>query len=80
MHKGHAVKVSWVDSCSTHGWNNRRDVRVEPSTIESVGWLVDRSKKSVRLALSRATDGYSTELGDFLVIPACAVVKLRRIS
>ena len=62
------VKVTWGDA-----WESSEDIGHRPWMTYSVGWIVERNKKGIRLGACIDEDG---ELSRFLYIPAGMVVRV----
>lgn len=71
------VTVSWVDSASTPGWRNIEDVHRRPMRCETTGYLVERNKTGLVLALSRCLEDNTVPFCDHVVIPASCVVRVK---
>jgi len=76
MGKMRMVYVEWLDPAThTGGWMSRDSVSYMTELhCESVGWLVSKHERFVRLALSMNENG---ELSEVLVIPRSCVKKIR---
>jgi hypothetical protein len=75
------VSVTWVDSAAVGGWQKPEMVNADPMVCESVGFLVRRDAKSILLALNAAISAdSSTAYGDYMVIPNCAVKKIKNLK
>ena len=49
---------------------------IEPYMVQSVGWVIERNKKEIRLACSQINDG---RVRDILVVPMALVRKVKRL-
>jgi hypothetical protein len=75
---GKCVEVEWIDSASDHGWIATVDLdHSRIATCATCGYLVDRSKREVRIAQSRTRDGGYRPWGEIIAIPRVAVTRLR---
>lgn len=73
------VTIQWVDPTSYHGWHYASDIKeFTPDLMESEGWLVERNKKFIKIALSKAV-GHET-YSDTLVIPVGCLRYVKRRS
>lgn len=73
--------VTWEDSASTGGWHHSSDVNRVPMICETTGYVVSRDAKSIVMALNAAVSKDSnSNHGDYITIPARAVLKIRRIK
>lgn len=75
-----AVEVTWVDSAHRSGWErleNRRKYQ-DVAVCRSVGFLLDRTKKQLRLVQS--VDRELESAAEGLSIPAKAVISVRRLK
>lgn len=73
----HRVEVEWADACSTRGWFSFGAAQEhEPEVCTSVGWLVQHTKATLTLAMSRS----GQLVGDLLSIPSPQVQTVRRLS
>lgn len=72
------VTVRWVDSASTPGWTDV--ARKDWGTVEceSTGYLVEKSRKRLTLALSRTVD--NNRACDFMSIPASCVRSIKAVK
>jgi len=62
--------VTWLDTAQYSGWfGSRDDIPTAPLKMESVGWLIERNKAVIVLAMTAG----EFKRGDFLVIPAGCV-------
>lgn len=78
--KRKAVLVDWVDSCSfaQHRWRAVEEARqIEPSKIQSVGWLLREEKDFVVLTGSLDNDGNTSGTH---TIPRGCVTRMRRLK
>lgn len=72
------VEVTWTDITSYGGWRSPDDIgKVVPAVCQSVGYLVGRDSKHVRIAMNYDGDG---TMGNVQVFPAKNVVKIRKIK
>ena len=75
--KHKVVEVDWVDITSYSEWKDEHDAqKVQPTSIKSVGYLVNKDKKNIRFAMSICKDG---GMAPVKVIPMGVVKKVRRI-
>jgi hypothetical protein len=65
--------IEWEDSVTTYGWQ-QPTAGEKPSTIHSVGIIVDQYKAAVTISTSKSQAGRSL---DYLTIPRSAI---RRMS
>ena len=73
------VKVVWVDSLCAGGWVSDEAARLaQPSTITSVGFLLERDRK--RVVIAQSVPDEVGEVGDVLAIPAAAVQSLQPLE
>lgn len=73
------LHISWLDSCSSHGWLEPDNVNPEPAPCESVGFFVRESKTCVTLALSRGV-GNTTPFADYITIPRGCITKIKVLA
>lgn len=73
------VEVEWIDSAFNRGWGDAKTKTKEMgiSVCRSVGYLMERNAKSVKIAMNSADDHQS--FGDGISIPTCAVTRVRRL-
>jgi len=69
------VVVEWVDVLSTCGWEKKEEV--EPPRLWTVGYLVQKDKKVVKIA---NTTDEKKEFYAFDAFPAGCVVSIREIK
>jgi len=67
--------VQWEDSAGTHGWQLHRDGQYGTVMCHSVGWMVEKSKNRVVMALNW-NEG---QIGEIMTIPKSAVRKMKRL-
>lgn len=73
------VHVTWIDSAALHGWCDGAVVQNNRPTIcESVGWIVRDIKDSIAVSGHWSPD--TNEWNGTIVIPRCAVKKVRRLK
>ncbi len=74
------VEVRWRDSAFHRGWSDAAGKRREMSVSDcrSVGYLISRDAKSVKLAMHTADD--NAAFGDGMTIPTSAVRTIRRLK
>lgn len=71
------VEVEWVDSAFRTRWSDREDARKyqHVATCKSVGYLLSKDKREVRLVGSQETETRDVSAG--MSIPRRAVTKIR---
>jgi hypothetical protein len=80
------VLVEWMDSSSFNGWNSLeyiRDQSREPLFCRSVGWLVDRNRKTITLAASLSGEknpGVRVKGSGDISIPMKCVVRVKEVK
>ena len=69
------VCVEWIDSMGCAGWGD-----YTPSNMNcvSVGFLVEKNKDRVILALNKSL--HVGRHGDYMEIPLCAVKRIRKLK
>lgn len=71
------IEIEWEDARTDHGWHDEEDIKTGLALVYDVGFLLDRSKKSITIA-DRFT---RTEAGDSFgchhVIPRVCIKKVR---
>jgi hypothetical protein len=75
------VRVSWDDSVGHGHWHSSEQVRADPprpSRIETIGYLLEKKKNSIVLAMS-VSEG-TNEVMHLLSIPRRAVTSLERLD
>jgi hypothetical protein len=71
------VRVTWHDSAGPEEyWGQLDELLHDPSTIESVGWLIHENKKAITIASSISNSGCA---GGVVTIPKCAIVERGKI-
>lgn len=71
------VEVEWVDITSYHSWMDLKDAEAyKPVGIRSVGYLLNRDKKNIRLVMTTSDDMGAAVIK---VIPLGCVTKVTRI-
>lgn len=74
--KAKMVALRWRDSARTTGWRNR-DSDYGITMVDSVGFLVSKSRK--RISISTSLDRGGDYL-DILSIPRKAIVKIQHVK
>ena len=75
MPKYPAVRVDWVDSAFTQGWQ-RSWAKVRTSECSTIGYLIEKTKEQVVVAMGINEDG---GYGEALAIPRANVRKVRKL-
>lgn len=68
------VKIEWVDSISSSGWegeNSAKDIR--PGNATSVGYLLDSGEDYVTITQNYIGDKGQEQMCNVMSIPRCAV-------
>lgn len=66
------VRLTWLDSASSHGWLEKCEINRQPTKVHSAGFIVSESKKSITISTSYYKEG---RFMDPLTIPKCCIVK-----
>lgn len=70
------VEVTWVDSTSYTRWTTRDGALGMPLiVITTAGYLLDKTRKEVRLVRSMAADD---DVGDVFLIPRSCIFKIKK--
>lgn len=69
-------RIFWVDSAAPAGWT-RPDYAFEVATIESVGFLIEKTPKQVTITTSVSDEGH---VMNPLSIPVAAITKMKRLT
>lgn len=73
---GEAVLVTWVDSVSTDSWQEDKEAKaIKPSSITSVGWIVQSDETRLVLAGTVERDHVCM----VTVIPAPAILSVEML-
>ena len=76
--KGEIVEVEWLDSASTRGWTDLTAYTDSGLvTCRSVGYLLSKSKESIRVLQSQSNHGGTSEM---LAIPRVCVQSIRTVG
>lgn len=78
--KHKVVEVYWIDSAFNRGWGETQS-KVDSmgvATCRTVGYLIGRDKRQIKVALSLADNGESA--GDGMSIPAACVTRVKILS
>ena len=68
------VRVTWIDSTGdVEVWRDRGEL-IQPETIESVGYLLKKTKRTIWLAQSF----HANRIGGQFAIPRGCIKKMRR--
>jgi hypothetical protein len=73
---GDMVYVTWIDSAGSDGWQEA-SIDVNSSACESCGFLIERDKKFILIAGSKAVNG--KEVNGTMQIPRAVVVGVRKL-
>ena len=71
------VVVDWIDSSSHGTWRRDWDTYGDVSRCRSLGFLVEKGRKKVKLLQS--SEVTSDSMADAMIIPRVAVTKIRRL-
>ena len=73
-----AVEVLWQDATGHSGWHSVDEaMRKEPVTMSTLGFLIDKNTRFVKLV--RSFDSEGQDVGDVFTIPANWVHKIKRL-
>lgn len=73
------VEVSWVDATGHAGWQTVTEAMdKQPVLMHTLGYLIDRNKKYIKLVRSLDSDG--EDVGDVFTIPIDWVQKVTRLK
>lgn len=73
------VEVGWVDATSHSGWMEVAEMREKAAVLmHTVGYLIERTKKHVKLVRSREDTGFA--VGDVFIIPTDWVNRVKRLK
>lgn len=70
--------VEWVDSKFLFGWQDPDDLAGEPTTIRSIGFVIDEDENKVILATS--ISDATNNVGSPIIIPRCAIIKQTQVG
>lgn len=71
------VEVTWEDAFFREVLLTPEQCKLdEPYVCKSVGWLIHRDKKTIRIAMNQINNG---QVRDLLVVPTPLVRKVRRL-
>lgn len=74
-----AIYVEWVDSVSVDAWEALGEAKTqEPHMIKTIGWLIEKRKKHLKVALNFDAAGDATS--QYITIPISAIKKTRPIK
>lgn len=73
------LMITWIDSCSSNGWQQPAEAKARISECQSVGFLVEETKDAIALALSRTTQEGFAPYADIVSIPKVAIKRKRVI-
>ena len=66
------VEIEWIDSCAEGSWATKEEAALSVAHVRSVGFLVEKTAKSLTLAQSIDTEGNTAER---LTVPRVTIVK-----
>jgi hypothetical protein len=73
------VEISWVDATGHSGWQTVSEAMAKrPVLMYTLGYLIDRNKKYIKLVRSLDNDG--EDVGDVFTIPTDWVQRVRRLK
>lgn len=78
MKTGDFVFISWLDPLSEDEWVKRKDLKLEPCEIHTVGILVEKTKKKVVVALNH--DTVTDNLSCLITIPLGIITKMKKLD
>lgn len=78
MKKPRLVHIEWLDAEHEFGWQDGNDIDTNVDVVPcySVGWLLAKNKKAVKLCQTWSTDNHAQTL----VIPAGMIEKITFID
>ncbi len=80
MKKYDLVHVTWLDAVTDHGWTDTEDddEALEPSEIQSIGYLLREDAKGLVLAATCAKNAH--EAAQFIAIPRGMLKGVRKVK
>ena len=72
MMKDKPVRIDWVDSCYTGGWQRGNNYENEPSQCITYGVIVKRNRTALTICQSISPNGYS----EAMTIPRSVIKKI----
>lgn len=76
MAKPDLVRITWLDACSpTDTWTPTEQATAKLVRVESVGFVIKRSKVAITIAAS-VYDGYC---GSIITIPKSGIKRIKRL-
>jgi hypothetical protein len=73
------VLVKWLDSHTSMGWRDPREVNPEPAACITVGYVVHDTKASLTLAQSLQDDN-TRNVNGCMVIPKVCITSVRKLK
>lgn len=73
------VKITWSDSYGvTTGWQDIENYTANELHIESVGFVIERTNKTIALAhnYAKATELTPEQANGIMVIPTCCIISI----
>lgn len=81
LQKGALVLVTWIDSSTHSGWNFTANINPNLQACWSVGWVFERTKKTLVLVSHYADIGTHTEqVNSDMIIPLVALTHCEIIT
>jgi hypothetical protein len=78
MKPGDFVFISWLDPLSEDEWVKRKDLKLEPCEIHTVGILIEKTKKKVIVALNH--DTVNDNVSCSITISTGIITKIRKLD
>jgi hypothetical protein len=72
------VIVEWNDAWSSHSWCEVDYYATKPSSIKSVGWLLDENKLGVKISARMDLSG--GDVGNVYFIPKACITRPTRLG
>ena len=71
------IEVKWLDSCHHQGWHEISETKnYHPAHCRSTGYLIRNDDKEILMAMNLQ----STNAGDFMSIPKCAIKEMKELK
>ena len=71
------VEVEWEDSATTIGWQSiKRGLKYTSSLCRTAGYLLQKNKSGVKIALSLGMDDGQGSMSEMMIIPKSAIRKI----
>ena len=76
--RGSIVRIKWVDSAATYGWQRANTKPSKPSRCETFGFVIADKKSHVTVAMNSAGD--FGDYGEQMSIPRACITEITALE